>query len=59
MEKLTNYEKALLRIELMKLKQYKIDIGKCNAPYRDKRDMEEEIENTKKFIENIMKTKEK
>ena len=55
MEKTTNYEKALLRIELMKLKQYKIDIGKCNASYRDKRDMEEEIEDTIKFVEKMSK----
>ena len=56
---MTNYEKALLRIELMKLKQYKIDIGKCNASYRDKRDMEDEIEKTTEFINNIIKLKEK
>lgn len=55
MEKTTNYEKALLRIELMKLKQYKIDIGKSNASYRDKRDMEEEIEDTIKFVEKMSK----
>lgn len=55
MKELSLYEKCLLRIELMKLAQYKNQIEQANAPFGDKCKAIKETKLTEKYIRKAMK----